>query len=158
MQVMRANPGDYTAALETAMNEASVLQMTKVTELGAPTEEPMEIGAMTPNQQDKPGGAAAGRGKCHFCEKVGHWKKDCDLLKKAERFVNGNRGRGGGGRGRGRGNGRPGNPGPGGNFYGRGQARQNLLAALDAALQEEDDAEEEGQQEQEGGEENTQDF
>lgn len=79
-QVLRHNPHTYENALEVALNESSVLQMVKVTELGATQGvEPMEIGAMNEDanraKQDK-------RGKCHYCDRPGHWKAECRLLKK----------------------------------------------------------------------------
>ncbi len=73
-QVIRANPRTYQAALEAAQHESSVIQLTKVYDLGS-APEPMEIGAMADGNQ---------KGPCHFCEKTGHWKRDCPLLKKVE--------------------------------------------------------------------------
>lgn len=119
-QAMRHNPQTYAGALEVAQNEASVVQMVRVTEMGAAAlEEPMEIGALDPAE-----GRGARSGDCHFCGKAGHWKRECNLLKKAQAA----------GRGRGRGRG-----GPAG---GRGGApRRNLVAALEAALHDIDETE-----------------
>lgn len=82
-QVMRAACNTYGEALEAAQNEAAVLKEVKMTEMGAAAApaEPMEIGAIQ-------GGRKAGPGDvCHFCDKPGHWKGECNLLKKAKRFV-----------------------------------------------------------------------
>lgn len=146
MQVMRLNPVDYPSALQAAQNEASVLQMVKVSEMGAGAmDEPMDISAMEP--ANKPG-TTGKNGSCHFCGKAGHWKRECNLLKKAQQFGAG-RGRGGGARG-GRGRGRP----------GPGQQRANLVAALEAALHEDEKEEgnEEAAGEQEAPAEGDQDF
>ena len=127
MQVMRSNPDTYANALELAQNEASVLQMVKVTELGASltNEEPMDIGSLEEPQQRT--------GDCHFCESNGHWKRDCPLWKKAQQLLKG---------GRQGSNGRP-------NQRGKGRddkktVRRRLIAALDAALPEEEDEAEKG--------------
>ncbi len=123
LQAMRVNPGTYAAALEVAQNESSVQSLGRVTELGAAPagDEPMEIGAVQqPPQQP--------RGNCHFCGKTGHWKQECELLAKAKRF-GGNQGKGNQGNSRGRPGGRGGRP----------AGRQALIAALEAALQEEED-------------------
>ena len=129
MQVMRSNPATYAGALELAQNEASVLQMVKVTELGASIagEEPMEIGAVEDPQNKT--------GECHFCEASGHWKRDCPLWKKAQQLLRG-------GKGGGKFNGKP---------KGRDDKktmRRRLIAALDATLPEEDD---ESERDPEGG-------
>ena len=116
MQVMRSNPDTYANALELAQNEASVLQMVKVTELGASltNEEPMEIGSLEEPQQRT--------GDCHFCESNGHWKRDCPLWKKAQQLLKGGR-QGSNGRPNQRGKGRDDNK----------TVRRRLIAALDAA-------------------------
>lgn len=145
MQAMRAYPNTYAEALTTAQNEASVQQLVAVSELGAAVNqgEPMEIGAMEAgsniNGDRKPG-------KCHFCNKMGHWKRDCMLLKRAQKAKQANQGkryRKEDGRGQG---GRP------------GESARKLIAALDvveAALQgtEEDD---EGGSPHEAGAEDSQ--
>ena len=136
VQCMRNYPQTYPDALQVAQNEASVMQMVKVTELGAaPAEEPMEIGAIQPPGQHPPPPPRQGNPRntnCHFCGRQGHWKRECELLKRARRF-NGNgggRGRGGGGRG---GGGPPGGFARGGG-PGGGRGRAGLVAALEAAL------------------------
>lgn len=133
MQVMRSNPATYAAALELAQNEASVLQMVKVTELGASLtgEEPMEIGSLDEPQQRA--------GDCHFCEGQGHWKRDCPLWKKAQQILKG-----------GKGNGKP-NPRPRGRDD-KKTMRRRLIAALDATLHDEDDEAEKGLEGGAGGE------
>ena len=131
MQVLRQNPDNYSLALQAAQNETSVLQMVRVTELGAaPGVEPMEIGAMDGPSPSPAQGRNQGQkaGNCHFCGEPGHWKGECELLKKARRFLQPARGRGGF-RGRGRGGGAPGR---GGRGRGAGAARGALLAALEA--------------------------
>lgn len=138
MQTLRLNPATYSHALEAAQNESSVIQMVKVTELGAAADEPMDINSIQPANKNAAGAAAAGekKGTCHFCEVAGHWKRDCPLWKKAQKALGG-----GGGGGRGQNGGRRGPP-----RSGQRQAR-NLIAALEAALEEVGD---------EGGEEDAQ--
>lgn len=127
MQVMRVQPQTYPDALHMAQNEYSVLQLARVTELGAAPagEEPMEIGALGPN------GRAPIKGNCHFCQKPGHFKRDCYLYKKASSAAG--QAKTGGYNNASQNRGRPNG--------GRGQkgGRQALLAALAATLLEEDE-------------------
>jgi len=97
MQAMRIGPNTYAEALEAAQNEASVQQLAKIQDTGAAPagDEPMEIGAMQSGQNNATNYNNAPRGqkgKCHFCQKLGHWKRDCGLLKKTRQFQ-ANRGR-----------------------------------------------------------------
>ena len=144
MQAMRQYPANYPAALEIAQNESSVQQMVKVTELGAGTgEEPMEIGAMNPGPKT---------GNCHFCEKSGHWKRECELWKKAQRMQAADRGRQGGPGGRGRRRG-----GRGGSGFNRGN-RHAVVAALEAALFDEEGGDEGKDDADEAASSDAQDF
>ena len=95
MQAMRIGPETYAEALEAAQNESSVQQLAKIHELGAAPagDEPMEIGAMQPNQNNATNNNNNSnsaprfqKGKCHFCQKNGHWKRDCGLLKKTRQY------------------------------------------------------------------------
>ena len=137
MQAMRNYPDTYANALTIAQNEASVQQLVSVAELGAAVNqgEPMEIGSLEQksNEATKPG-------RCHYCNKTGHWKRDCLMLKRAQRMGNQERGRGRGFQRGGRG-GRPG--------MGRGGFRRaRIIAALDEVLPEDDQEEGEAEPEE----------
>lgn len=108
LQVLRTNPDTYQEALEAAQNEASVLQLGKLFDLGASQShaaEPMEIGAMQPNgnratnQQtaNRPSynGSNKKKGNCHHCGKAGHWKRECYSAQNAakKKFAPGRAGR-----------------------------------------------------------------
>ena len=97
MQAMRIGPNTYAEALEAAQNESSVQQLAKVHELGAAPagDEPMEIGAMQSghnnatshnNATNYNNAPRIQKGKCHFCQKTGHWKRDCGLLKRTRQY------------------------------------------------------------------------
>ena len=105
MQAMRVGADTYQQALEAAQNESSVQQLSKVHELGAAPagDEPMEIGAIQSGKKNATnnnnnyslsnnGGSYNTnnnrKDKCHFCQKVGHWKRDCGLLKRTKKFQN----------------------------------------------------------------------
>ena len=166
-QVVRANPQTYGRALEAAQNEASVVQVVNASEIGAATAanqvEPMDISAIRAAVNDIPldtppaecvgaigdTSTGAAKRKCFICDKEGHWRNECPVLRRAIRILNPMRytnpvGRGAAtgagnprGRGtyrgntpfRGRGNGRGGistNP----PTYQNYQNRQDLIAAL----------------------------
>lgn len=133
MQVLRARPDTYSAALVAAHNESAVLQLAKVSELGAApgTAEAMEIGALDQQQRAaapaQAGGGGGAKGSCHFCNKHGHWKRDCNLLKKAKQMQQKQGGQTGA---------KP-------KWKPRGRMdRQALVAALTEALEEEEGQEE----------------
>ncbi len=96
LQLNRQNPPTYTDALEIAQNEDSAIQLNKVQEVGAGvvTDEPMEIGAVLPGKTtNRPimkktaGDWREPEGTCHFCNKKGHWKKDCIQWKRSRQNV-----------------------------------------------------------------------
>ena len=126
MQAMRDRPATYAAALVSAQNESSVLQLVKVTELGAAPagEEPMEIGAINQARRPQPPPQNQVKGTCHFCGQTGHWKRNCNLLKKAQKFPKDKAGSN---------KGRQGNK---GNWQ---QQRQQLIAALTSVLEDEEE-------------------
>ena len=161
--IRRARPANYNDALREALNEDSVFYADRRGEgYGqGDADEPMDINALgRPRRQWNQGGrgappapAADGRGRafggggpgrrpgataaskdpCHFCDKEGHWKGECPMLQKARRFLAKMRGRGGNPGGR--------NPGHGGPRRGAGafRPRGGFLAALEAALEEDED-------------------
>ena len=92
LQLNRQNPPTYTDALEIAQNEDSAIQLNKVQEVGAGViiDEPMEIGAVMPGKttsrpiiKKAAGDWREPEGTCHFCNKKGHWKKDCIQWKRS---------------------------------------------------------------------------
>ncbi len=118
--VYRAKVQNYDDALTAAQDETAVMQLTKITTLGAAPmgdAEPMEIGAMQPTGRSAPPKTQNGGNSdtCHFCQKKGHWKKDCNLLKRAKKAQGKAKGK-----------------------KTDGSARVTMIAALTKALQEEE--------------------
>ena len=128
-QVMRGQPLTYTAALEMAQNETSVLQLVRISELGAaaPGVEPMEIGALGNDHRHV---------RCFNCKRLGHTKANCRVVRRDPPQDQGRQE----GRGNPRGQGGPGNRfgRPGGGNPGRNQ----LVAALQELMKEDYSAEE----------------
>ena len=98
--VLRKQVQKYDDALEAALNESAVMDVTQTLRSGVSSStnllpsttgltaseggpEPMEIGALGPNE-------------CMFCGRTGHWKSKCQLWNKARRLLANRRG---GGRG-----------------------------------------------------------
>ena len=122
--VLRKQVQSYDAALEAALNESAVMDVTETLRAGVSSAnnllpsataltaseggpEPMEIGALGSNE-------------CMFCGRTGHWKSKCQLWNKARRLLTNRRG---GGRGN-----RPSNGSEAsnrGNFGGRGRGFGN---------------------------------
>ena len=123
--VLRKQAKTYDEALEAALNEAAVMDVSDALKTGASSmtnplpsstnlgggeghAEPMEIGALVGN---------VGNNECMFCGKPGHWKSQCQLWSKARRLLTGKRF-----------NNRPnqagnGNRGNARGFFGRGRGR-----------------------------------
>lgn len=109
MQAMRTDPQTYPAALASAQHEASVQQQSRLAETGtAPGgDDPMEIDSIDRRTSHATNGRAGKergprpptdrgvRGLCHFCQQPGHYKRDCELRKKSQKFQQGNYGKGG---------------------------------------------------------------
>ena len=130
MQAMRSGPATYAEALEVAQDEISVQQLVKGAELGAAAlgGGAMEIGAMDSPKQPQ----GAGKGTCHFCGRNGHWRRECNLLKKAKEHLDK------------RGKGNQPNPNKKWRFGGKNNPnKQDLIAALTEIL--DDDGGQEGE-------------
>lgn len=127
-QVMRGQPLTYTEALELAQNETSVLQLVRISELGAaaPGVEPMEIGALGNDHRHI---------RCFNCKRLGHTKANCRVERRDPPQDQGRQE----GRRNPRGQGGPGNrfSRPGGGNPGRNQ----LVAALQELIKEDYSAE-----------------
>ena len=160
--VLRKQPDTYVEALDAALNESAVLDVTDAIRTGSSSltnplpstnqlqnisgqdtrSEPMEIGAIGSND-------------CMFCGKPGHWKSKCQLWAKARRLLlrRGGQGRGAAGSGRnpasGQNGNRPATRGRGGFANSRGRGRgtnpsrdperaRSMFRQMIAALQEGD--------------------
>lgn len=88
MQVLRAQPVTYAAALTAAQNEAAAQALNKsvsanyVLSGSTRTDEPMEVDAVnalkTMKKSSNPGsGSDKGKVTCFHCQKPGHMRKDC---------------------------------------------------------------------------------
>ena len=156
-EIIRRKPETYGAALAAAQDETSIVELLQSTELGAGTAEAMDISALKISQGRGSNSAPKRTGPCHMCDSETHWKDECPELKKAMRLLGVASGK------KVQYNTRTQPKAPNRNPTGRGRfttrRKQQLLAALQEFLDDEEEPEEEPEdQPQEEEEEQPEDF